>query len=659
MYFQILKLIVFPKSEHFAPQVVEFKPGKLNVITGSSRTGKSAIIPIIDYCLASSDCHIPIDTIRDHASWYGVVFQTDNEQLLLARPVPDGNQASDKFYQIRGTTVSVPSKITEANETRAGVKNTLNSLSGVPSFNLHGTDENIAYQARLGFRDLMALNFQTQGIVANQNILFYKTHEHAHRMKLRNWFPYILGAVNSETLAARQKLEIASNILQRKQRELEKIQKISSAWVANMYGHLQVAKDYGLIPDDFSLESSSEELIDIARTVVEEIPNYSKTSSKDINASNIEMITFEKAESELSNKISAIKKRLSDLAKLKRGLHEYAGSSRKRVDRLQISSWLSDVANEADQCPACGSGDHPSAHAELKKIATVFAECEESASTFADVPDSFEREENWLNIELTKLLEEKNAHQSRYDQVLAQNKQARETFQNQKNMFLFLGQLQSALETFEGLAEGGELLSEIDALKEQIKNLSKLVDEDGIGRRMAKATSLISQSILTYLKMLDVEEKYKKEAPSFNTRDLNISVSSTDGHRHYLSEVGSASNWVSFHLALMCSLQEFFLSLQNSPVPSFVIFDQPSQVYFPKLDRGQKLADKADYKDEDEEAVKSMFKAISRSIRKSDGKWQGIILDHADKGIYGDIEGVFEVDEWRDGNKLIPEEWYQ
>lgn len=659
MQFQILKLIVFPKDISFAPQIVDFKIGKVNVITGSSRTGKSAIIPIIDYCLASSDCHIPIDTIRDHASWYGVVFQLEDEQILLARRVPDGSNASPDFYQERGRTVSVPHQLTEANEKLAGVKNILNTISAVPSFNLHGSDENIAYQSRLGFRDLMALNFQTQGIVANQNILFYKTHKHEHRMKLRNWFPYILGAENSETLAARQKLDAATKTLQRKERELLKVQKVSSGWLANMHGHLQVAKEYGLITSEVSLESSSEELIDIARGVVDDIPNYSKSVPEDLTASNNEVLLFEKVESELSAKIASIKKRLSDLAKLKNGLHDYAGSTRKRVDRLQLSNWLTDIANEAQECLVCGSEEHPKADNELKKIAAVYAEFEETASKYAEVPDSFEREENWLNIELSKIFEQKKSLQNRYDQVLLRNREARETFQNQKSMFLFLGHLEAALETFQGLAEDGELLNEIKSLEAEISELEKKVDVNAINKRKNKATAIISQSILEYLKVLDVEDRYKTEAPNFSIRELNISVLSSEGHRHFLSEVGSASNWVSFHLALMCALQEFFVTLNNSPVPNFVVFDQPSQVYFPKLDRGQRLADKVEYKDEDEEAVKSMFKALASSIEKTRGNWQAIVLDHAAKGIYGDVEGVYEVDEWRNGKKLIPTEWYE
>ncbi|MBA2937209.1 DUF3732 domain-containing protein [Paenibacillus sp. CGMCC 1.16610] len=57
-------------------------------------------------------------------------------------------------------------------------------------------------------------------------------------------------------------------------------------------------------------------------------------------------------------------------------------------------------------------------------------------------------------------------------------------------------------------------------------------------------------------------------------------------------------------------------------------------------------------------AVKSIFKTLVESVKSTNGDWQCIILDHADADIYGDIENVNEVVEWRNGKKLIPEEWY-
>ncbi|WP_374550953.1 hypothetical protein [Sphingobium yanoikuyae] len=48
MHLQILKLILWSKDGH-PPRIVSFEPGMTNVISGASKTGKSAVIPIIDY----------------------------------------------------------------------------------------------------------------------------------------------------------------------------------------------------------------------------------------------------------------------------------------------------------------------------------------------------------------------------------------------------------------------------------------------------------------------------------------------------------------------------------------------------------------------------------------------------------------------------------
>ena len=152
-----------------------------------------------------------------------------------------------------------------------------------------------------------------------------------------------------------------------------------------------------------------------------------------------------------------------------------------------------------------------------------------------------------------------------------------------------------------------------------------------------------------------IEEKYKETLPSFSIDELSIKVKDDKGDEHLLTEIGSASNWVSFHLALYCALQELLNNEQSkdSCVPSFVVFDQPSQVYFPRV--GNK--DEYESKDNDAEAVKKMFIALSESVKKTNGDWQAIVLEHADKSIYGNISDINEVEVWRKGNKLIPLEW--
>ena len=658
MNFQIVKLIVWPKTDSFPPRIVEFKPGKVNVITGGSRTGKSAIIPIIDYCLASSDCHIPIDTIRDHASWYGIVFQTETEQILVCRKVPLGDKASNEFYLYRGELISIPNYIKRTNENRDGVKNILNSISSVPYFPLSGDEANIAFGARLGFRDLMALIFQTQDIVANQNILFYKTHAHAHRERLRNWFPFILGAETIEILKARQRLQIVEKRLKQLRRELEKANTVSGTWMANMVGHIKIAKEYGILHNDISGLESHEVLLEVAKGIIEEAPDYSKTNLDDIEEANQTIAKLDKEEEQLSIEIAMIKKQLKDIESLRSGFVDYGNSVQKRTERLHISKWIEDVALQSEGCPVCGSSSHENTTLELNKISSAFKNYENETKRNAEVPTSFLREEERLKSKLDDLLDHQRDHQKRYDLIMSKDKEAQAVFQRKKSMFFFLGHLKASVETFESLADGGEFKEEIKSLEEDQKKLKEIVDSSGVARRLKRATSLISQGILRHLQTLDVEQKYRETAPHFSVKDLNVSVLSNDGHWHFLAEVGSASNWVSFHLALMCSLQEYLINQPMSSVPSFVIFDQPSQVYFPKVKHGEDSDHNKNYDNEDVDAVKKIFKTVSNSISTNNGAWQSIILDHADSSIYGDIDGVHEVDEWRNGIKLIPKEWY-
>lgn len=657
MKFQILNLIVWPKAENLAPRIVEFKTGMLNIITGASRTGKSAIIPIIDYCLASGDCNIPIDTIRDHASWYGIVIQCEAEQILLCRRVPNGNSASGDFYLSRMRTVSIPIKIEQPNEKLEGIKHMLNAISSVPYIGI-GEDDRSNYKARLSFRDLMALIFQSQDIVANQNILFYKTHAHEHREKLRNWFPFILGAENLEVLTARQRLQAIELRLNQLRKEYERAKAVSSSWIANMVGHLKVAKEYGLIESD-NIEETQEKLLDLARKVLDNIPDHAQSDSANIQTANSDFEKFEREEALLSGQIALTKKRLNDLNSLKSGMLDYGNEVKKRVERLHISKWLSDIATPNLPCAACGSVEHPNSNIELQKIATVLATYEDESKNIAEVPTSFSREEAKIKQQLEELIDQKSAFQERFDILLNRDKNAQEEFQRRKNMYLFLGHLKASYETFEKLADGGDFQRQITLLEQEHESLSKISDVHGVKRRLDVAVTRISSKILNHLKTLDVEEKYRKQAPRFDVENLSISVLSNDEHWHFLAQVGSASNWVSFHIALMCALQEYFLDLKTSSVPSFVIFDQPSQVYFPKLKRGEinESENEIVYRDEDVEAVKSMFSTIANSILIAEGKWQGIILDHADDTIYRDVPGVHEVEVWREGKKLIPEEW--
>ena len=127
MKFSIDSIILWPKRDEFSYRRLPFADGKINIITGASRTGKSAIIPIIDYCLCSNKCQIPVDVIRNSCEWFGVLFNLEDGQLLLCRREPGTQVSTGEMYMTRNDIIDIPQHI-EANTTADAAKNTLNEL---------------------------------------------------------------------------------------------------------------------------------------------------------------------------------------------------------------------------------------------------------------------------------------------------------------------------------------------------------------------------------------------------------------------------------------------------------------------------------------------------------------------------------------------------
>lgn len=90
---QIKNIILYKDAEH--QRVLSFELGKVNIITGESKSGKTALINIVDYCLGSRECKIADGVIRDNVHWFAItiVFE-DQEQYIVARLNPNVKSVS-------------------------------------------------------------------------------------------------------------------------------------------------------------------------------------------------------------------------------------------------------------------------------------------------------------------------------------------------------------------------------------------------------------------------------------------------------------------------------------------------------------------------------------------------------------------------------------
>ena len=135
-----------------------------------------------------------------------------------------------------------------------------------------------------------------------------------------------------------------------------------------------------------------------------------------------------------------------------------------------------------------------------------------------------------------------------------------------------------------------------------------------------------------------------------NRRELTLRFL-RDGRQDYLWEIGSGANWMGYHIATLLSLHEHFLTVPRSPVPSFLLIDQPSQVYFPE--------GVPDDSSTDVEGVRRVFRALEEFRSATEGAVQVVVTEHAGRNTWAECPDVEAVATWRQGEALIPDAWIE
>ena len=411
------------------------------------------------------------------------------------------------------------------------------------------------------------------------------------------------------------------------------------------------AKEMGLI-DGIDKATTFEEQVDLLSQLVERSATDSLMHSTNIRDLSAELVFLRKEEQSLSSKLFALQTRYTEMLQLKDSLGDYEGSLKIQLQRLEISTWLKELATTTGTCPFCNS-DHIGAKDELDTLCEAIAEIEKSAGGITAMPAAFERELHLVQKDIDELVEKLTAVRKRIaveSGKIASDSDKKYTL---SSISRFLGRMETSLQTFNKIGRDGELEKQISELVARIEGLSAVVNEAQIRSKINAAISYINQKIGEIVKTLDAE--HPDDPVQFLDKDLTIKVKNSSGRDDYLWEIGSASNWLAYHVATILAFQNFFQIRGKVAVPNFVVFDQPSQVYFPQQTNTEE--EKTEIKDEDKEAVRKIFTAINSYLQQNNYAVQIIITEHADSDIWGGIESVHLVERWRGNKKLIPEEW--
>jgi hypothetical protein len=214
--------------------------------------------------------------------------------------------------------------------------------------------------------------------------------------------------------------------------------------------------------------------------------------------------------------------------------------------------------------------------------------------------------------------------------------------------------LEQALRFYDRVGEGSALEAAVEELRERVHTLRAIVQEHDIAERMQSALNRIQSLTDQIVPKLDAE--WKDDPIRLDPSELTVVVH-REGRRDFLWEVGSGANWLAYHVAMTLALQQFFLTFNRHPVPGLLIYDQPSQVYFPK--REDLISAENGGRSEDVRAVRDVFKVLGEATVAANGRLQIIVLDHAFKDVWGGLPGVELVDDWREERKLVPPRWLE
>lgn len=663
MKLHIKRLIIWPQNPELEPRVIRFETDKVSVITGWSGTGKSSIISIIDYVFGAETCHIPVDEVRDYASWYGLEIETDAGPMRVARRKPDGRSVSRDMWVQRGedALTDLPRQPSFTGNVD-GFKLLMDTLSGLSDLRLDPQQEK-GWNQRASFRDMASFNFLPQHIVANPNTLFFKADSHNHREKLRNVLPLAIGAITNADLARFHELSLLRDELRKVEGELKVRRNGLDAWQSNATGNFYRAQELSLIPPG-EPPSALADLIGMLRTVVEsggrsvEAPGRISTAVQRLEA-------LKAQEQQLDREIADGKRRLRRLKALRNSVGDFDEVLEEQRAAVHGVGWFQAHLSH-DQCALCGS-QTDAALRELALLEEPISELEElGAGTASAAPmvDSeiasiqkvlLEQERELLTVRRTRLELEREADKERH------------ASQSLEAVFRFIGSTEQALRMLADVEGDGGLAAQVADLTKRITNLERQFNASQRAAREAEVAKRITAYIRRFIEYLGIDGA--DGLPILDTKELSLRFDRGQANKpDYLWEIGSGENWLAYHLACLLALHSVFLRRGNAnPVPTFLVIDQPSQVYFPSDTFEQviegdvasvPLSSRRSRRLNDLDSTKQIFRALARAQEKFGGALQIIVLDHADQNAWGELENVSGIETWRnDSDWLIPQHW--
>ena len=644
MSFQIRDIVLY--SSKGAIRTVTFEPGKVNIITGKSKTGKTALVEVIDYCLGSSECSIPQGPMRQGVAWFGIRLQLAEGQLFVARRVPKATEktTSEIYLEIGGEVSIPPLSSLRGNINFEALRPTLSKAAGIGE-NLHVPAEG---QTRLpleaNIRHALHYCFQPQYEIISPKILFHNQSEDFVPQAIKDSLPYFLGAVTDDHIAKRNELRRLSAAMRQKEAKLAEVESLKGDGLGRALSFIAEARDVGLIT---STEGSQN-----YEAVIASLRGLSETTvdvAADLDGTGGAAAELLREKESLIRTQRRIKEQIAAIQSLAYDEQGFAREATEQVSRLKSIDMFKSNNDTSHKCPLCQSDTTEL----MPKAEALRASLEHMSQQLAIVSTGAPRLEGAIERLRTVASEVRQkliANRDKLEAHRGSDELLDQLLDQASRRAHVLGRISLYLETVPESEDAGSLKASIATLQRSIDRLKEGLSDEQTRQTLDSFLNLIGKKMSDWASQLELEHSSNNPL-RFDLSRLTIVADTLDGPVP-MNQMGSGENWVGHHVIAHFAFHDWF-TRKNRPVPRFLFLDQPSQVYFPADFDPEESPN--ELSDSDWLPVTRMFKFMFDFVDSLDGKFQLIITEHADLKEPWYQSAITE--RWRKGVKLVPVDW--
>lgn len=626
---------------------VAFHLDGLNVITGRSSTGKSALSDIIEYCMGRSTFTIPEGVIHDRVSWFAVIFHFDGEEVLVAKPAPGfGRLSCSTAMVFRGADLAPPAfDQLLVNDDDSGVEHLLTSLVGIPENRTDVPIDNSRASFDANIKHTVYYLFQKQLIIANKDQLFYRQNEQFQPQAIKDTLPILLGVSTRDKFDLETRLRSAQRELRLNAKLLEQAEATADNSEERAIGLLSEAKAVGIAPTG---DAAGVPLVNQLRVAVtwKPAPMPEDDGQRVLSVEN-DLIGLRERRREVQRRIEAAlqySKRAEGFQAEVNEQHDRLSSIKALPFKKGTGEWQWPFAQENLGL------SQPLAKVLLSELESLDREMSAVVGE-RPVLDAYLAEQRKALDEVTDQIRAKEVELS---SAIAASEMVAQMGSRNNAASRVVGRISLFLEGLVPDTEVERLQSDGRRLKARVDDLEQRIGADDSGLRLASTLNNISMHMSEYIRILGGE--FSEFPARLDLANLTVAID-RPGRPIFMGRTGGGENHLAYHLAAILALHRFAANNQQ-PLPRFLMIDQPTQVYFPSTDV-YKEADgsiERTERDADMEAVRRLFELLRRFVTEDAPGFQIIVTEHAN--LRDDwFQAALVEAPWTKPPALVPDEW--